>query len=413
MKKRLKFKAPRVVDMDESVAPSDLVSKFNQSFDELNEILVDRTNEVEALKICILSKNHLMLDGLHGTSKSKFAKEAFRRIEGAVVFRKQFMKGTQTDEIFGPMISERYRKDAVWEHNTTGMLPKAHFAYLDEIYRASDLLLPSMMGILNEREFHNGGVVQHCPLITAIGTTNFISTEEELDAFRDRFLITAKVMPLSTGASRLRMIESFLQKNKKTPTTVSLVELAQLHALVSRVKFTKESLEMYEQLVNKYKRSLGKSVYISDRRFCETIKLVQAFHTIEKEGDETALLEPESLVAASYGLCRLNEASETDAFNQVFQGLVGTYTIEKQEEEQFRPLLVTLNQIYAEGLERSTKEPRLRVLYKKTKTILDVVDNTPADALPKTTRGLEIFEEIRRVAGEAVNHFVTKLGTQV
>jgi MoxR-like ATPase len=37
-----------------------------------------------------------MLDGLHGTSKSKFAKEAFRRIEGAVVFRKQFMKGTQT-----------------------------------------------------------------------------------------------------------------------------------------------------------------------------------------------------------------------------------------------------------------------------------------------------------------------------
>jgi MoxR-like ATPase len=52
------------------------------------------------------------------------------------------------------------------------MLPKAHFAYLDEIYRASDLLLPSMMGILNEREFHNGGVVQHCPLITAIGTTN-------------------------------------------------------------------------------------------------------------------------------------------------------------------------------------------------------------------------------------------------
>jgi hypothetical protein len=56
MKKRLKFKAPRVVDMDESVAPSDLVSKFNQSFDELNEILVDRTNEVEALKICILPR---------------------------------------------------------------------------------------------------------------------------------------------------------------------------------------------------------------------------------------------------------------------------------------------------------------------------------------------------------------------
>lgn len=399
--------------MDESVAPAELVTKFNQAFDELNDILVDRTNEVEALKICILSKNHLMLDGLHGTSKSKFAKEAFRRIEGAVVFSKQFMKGTQSDEIFGPMISEKYRKEAIWEHNTEGMLPQSHFAYLDEIYRASDLLLPSMMGILNEREFHNGTVVQRCPLITAIGTTNFISTEEELDAFRDRFLITSKVMPLSSGAARLRMIESFLSKNKQPPVTISLVELAQLHALVSRVKISSEMLEMYEELVGKYKRSLGKSIYISDRRFCETVRLMQAFHVIEKEGDNDALFEPESLVSASYGLCRLNDAQELDAFNQVFQGLVGNFLTEKKEVEEFTALLTTLMDISRESKLRNTKEDRLRLMYKKTKKIVEVFDNTPTESLPKSTKGIEICDEIQRIAKELTNDFVSKLGIQV
>jgi MoxR-like ATPase len=412
MKKPMKI-GKRVIDMDENLAPEALVKKFNQTFDELGHILVDRGNEIEALKLCLLSRSHLMLDGLHGTSKSKFATEAFRRIDGATVFKKQFMKGTVADEIFGPMNAERYRRDAIWEYNTTGMLPEAHFAFLDEVYRASDLLLPSMMGILNEREFINGTVVMQCPLITAIGTTNFVSDEEDLDAFRDRFLVCAKVMPLDKGASRLKMINSFLAKTKSSPSVISLDELVQLQKLASMIKFEEDELSMYEELVSRYRRTLGPKHYISDRRYCETLRLLQSFHIIQDEGTERNIFEPEHFIAASYGLCRLNDTAETDAFQQAFQAVIGNFVQEKKDIDDMNTLLTALGDMRVSAMSAKINSSKLRDYFKQAKRVLESLEATPLSDQPSTVKGKELFQEASQAARDLVNDISNKAGVTV
>src|ERR1051326_7735420 len=110
------------------------IDDFNGAFQQVKDIVVERSEEIDALKLCILVRQHMMLEGRHGIAKSMLAEEAFQRITGTKLFEIQLMKGTQSDQLFGPMNSKVYREEARWQHNTEGFLPEAHFAFLDEVY---------------------------------------------------------------------------------------------------------------------------------------------------------------------------------------------------------------------------------------------------------------------------------------
>lgn len=401
----MKFKAPkRIVDLDQGEAGIDLIKKFNSVFDELNIHLIDRGNEIEAFKLCLLSRHHLLLIGKHGTSKSKLANLAFGKIQGGRFFKKQFMKETQSDEVFGPMKSERYRVDAIWEHNTAHMLPTAHFAYLDEIFRASDMLLPSMMGILNERIFYNGGVVEECPLITAIGTTNFVTDTEDLEAFVDRWLIQGDVQPLGTGKSRIRMLTNFLSNTNKAGSFISLEELSRLQKMVRSIKLPSEMLELYEALISKYRQQSG-SRYISDRRLCDTLRLVQSYHVINELTHEDDFI-PEHLVAASYGVCNLNRSEHTDPFNQAFSDIVGNFESSLKEIGRLNSLKKTLNSARVDS--KGASVDRCVKLYKQVKIVLTTLENTSQQELPQSTKGMSIFNEIKIDASELLSELALK-----
>ena len=311
------------------------LEEFNAAFAQIGRVLLDRSEEIENLKLCILTGHHMMLEGPQGTAKSKLARMAFSCIEGSEFFVKQFMKTTQPDEIFGPMIAEEYKK-GIWRHNIEGMLPTAHFALLDEVYRASDMALPSMMGILNERMFINGTEEVQCPLITAVGTTNFTTENEELNAFHDRWLVKVKVEPLSSPSSRIKMLLHSLEGAPVAVKPVSLDSINLLREAVLQTQVEEGTIEIYEQAVATFRRKTNAEV--SDRRLVQAFMLVRAAAVLSSEDGSVPEVTPEHLAAACSGICVLNDKNAHKEFTDALGTSLGQYSANKSENASFSKL---------------------------------------------------------------------------
>lgn len=391
-------KKPVVVSEDLTAA----LSRFNQAFNQISDILLDRANEVEALKLCMVTNTNLMLDGLHGTAKSMLADNAFHRVDGASVYTKQFMKGTQTDEIFGPMLAEDYKR-GIWRHNIAGMLPTAHFADLDEVYRASDMALPSMMSILNEHTFMNGTEEVKCPLITAIGTTNYVTESKELDAFHDRWLIRAKIKPLGSASLRVKMLlNSLSQRSTSVIKRTSLDDIALLQRAVWRTEVESETLELYEQIVSKYQKTIGSSLYISDRRLVQSFMLCRAAAVLNSPDGSVPEVEPAHLNAAMYGITTLNDEVQGSAFTDAVTDVVGTFEAYKKESEEMK-VISSFVESLEEELSENPKRAVLQEIFNKARKALSGIQNMPSADQPKSVKNQEALRNSQERLSQLVN----------
>src|SRR5437667_10497817 len=101
-------------------------------------------------------------------------------------------KFTSPEELFGA-ISVQGLKEDKYRRVTTGKLPEAELAFLDEVYKASSAILNTLLRILNERVFENGdGTFVRVPLKLCVGASNeWPHSQEggkELAALFDRFV---------------------------------------------------------------------------------------------------------------------------------------------------------------------------------------------------------------------------------
>lgn len=346
--------------------------KLNKVMSEVGDILVEREDELIATKLCLLTKQHLMLEGPPGIAKSMLAREVFSRIKqkGLVVFKKQLMPNTQTDEVFGPLDSRKYRDDAEYEMRIEGYLPSAHFAFLDEVYRAANMILPAMLGILNEREFQNGITHITCPLHMAIATSNFVSDNPELTAFHDRWLVRIATKPLSDSNSRIKALRAFLNPSADNEIThLTLAEIQFLGKALSGIKVEEDHFTLYEELVSHLRKALPQ-IYISDRRMIQSFQLALAamflgVNEAEEKGVEL-VLDPALLHFTRFGLITVNKKEETDAFENVYQRVVGDYARDRELQEKLQKVAqysVKLEQMYEDELEPDD----LALLYVKVK----------------------------------------------
>lgn len=379
-----------VADLDVVEAVKD----YNDMILDVNSRLVDRDEEMKVVAFALLTKQHVMLNGLHGIAKSSLALHVFQGISGGSIYEKQLMKGTMPDEIFGPMSIKQFRENEIWTVNTANMLPEVDFAFLDEIYRASDMVLPSMMSVLNERTYMNGTVKMRCPLTTAIATCNFTVESEELKAFQDRWLLHVDVQPLKADNHRVDMLRAFMAEAKGEQAQISLESLQFLQERVRQIRVPEAIMRIYVEMVSRYRQDLPKEFegYISDRRLCWALRLAQAAALLRDA--EATEIAPEDLSATGYGIYKTNEKSETMStlFQQVFKTAVDLHQRYSKETDAMMVFSEAVRD-YLEQCDPSLSKVEAKKLYDKVRRCFSSLQNMPTDQMPILPANQNSYQE--------------------
>jgi MoxR-like ATPase len=248
-----------------------LAEKFQTIEGELNNRFIERHDPIRGLIVSLLAKKHLLILGPPGTAKSWLAREVSVRIKGCQYFEYLLTRFTTPEEIFGPF-SLKALEDDRYYRITNGKLPRAHIAFIDEIYKGSSAIANTMLSAINERLFHNNNVAEAIPLQTVIGASNELPSEsEELAAFHDRFLLKYEVKYVVEPGGFLKMLEHYEVPAERTEITLD--ELKEAQDQVKQIKVSKEVRE----LIQKVRFELQKNgIIVSDRVFNTSQDLIRA-----------------------------------------------------------------------------------------------------------------------------------------
>lgn len=247
-----------------------LQEKFIAVEDDMNTVLVERSDEIHSAILCILARRHLFMVGPPGVAKSLLVDELVRRIEGAVKFKWLLTKFSVPEELFGGPDLLTLKDSGVYRRITDGKLPEAHIGWIDEIFKANSAILNSLLKILNEGQFDNPGDDPNVPLVTLFAASNEIGNTAELEALADRLHMWHHVQPIRENSNFVRM----LQGSESEPEAfITLEDIYKAQAEIEHVILGDDImgalLELRTTLNNE-------EIKVTDRRFHQTLAVIRA-----------------------------------------------------------------------------------------------------------------------------------------
>ncbi|RDH80760.1 MAG: ATPase [endosymbiont of Galathealinum brachiosum] len=247
-------------------------TKLKNIFSYIESTLIERSVPVRLSLLAALSGEHLLLLGPPGTAKSELARKLCNVFTDINYFERLLTRFSVPEELFGPL-SIKALEDDRYHRLTTGYLPDASVAFIDEIFKANSAILNSLLTILNEREFDNGNVRVNVPLISVIAASNELPDDEGLDALFDRFLFRYQVVPVTNdGFNDLLEISSDSESSQFDFEKLSVSDVDEIQSNSNSIKLNAESHELLRKLRNHLS---DKSIYISDRRWRKALKILQ------------------------------------------------------------------------------------------------------------------------------------------
>lgn len=302
--------------------------------------LVDREREIKQLMYALFTREHMLLMGLAGTAKSQLANNAFSAIDGAKTFSIHLTKQTTEEYVYGPLNIVELKKGNL-VHNTKGSILEADFAFLDEFFDASDVLLRSLLGVLNERLWMKGNQQIPAKLHTAIVTSNYQRENDVTQAVLDRLIFKTEIQPITAKRKRIQVYENYLAKPDFVPKKVlDLVKLKEFTDLVDNpnsVNFSKDIFEAYDLLLTEFTKESKK--YISQRTANKALKVIKASALLDGR-DKANYSDLEEL---KYVFCVLNRRIEEEIFDAVFERCVGKVEEERQVIADLEEVEVKVN----------------------------------------------------------------------
>lgn len=302
---------------------------------EVCESLAEREELVETIALALLTRKNIFVLGEPGQAKSQ-AIDLFRsHISDAKQFEILMSKGIDQEQLFGRLdlasiipghvsnsrlkndpkyaqmreklgelmasaseprdyaeLSElqtamvRYKSALALQSGgkpeilTEDKIPDSHLCFLDEIFKANDGVLNSLLKALNERIYTNEGVTVSIPVISFFSASNeipnFNNPEEKcLRALYDRFDFKVCTRYVSEKANRMRILR---QKQSGAVsgcfTTVTLAELEDMQKAVKAVKVPDSINELADNLLCELR---NKGIAVTDRIYFNFTPVVQAY----------------------------------------------------------------------------------------------------------------------------------------
>ena len=305
-----------------------LRDKMLAVMDEVNSEVAERQELVQMIALALLSANNLFILGAPGQAKSFVVNEVRKRITGATQFERLLSKQTDEEALFGRLDLaslipgavpaqvlaeddtyqslkqqlaktaedfradptdtsvtaqmqslteklERYQRGLALLHSgtpmtiTAGKIPDAHICFLDEIFKAGDGLLNSLLTVLNEHRYTNEGVTVDIPVVSFFSASNempnFRNKEEQILApLYDRFQLRVVTKDVQERTSRLAVLRNKQGGLGEVTATISLDELYAMQAQVKLVAIPDAINELMDDVLCELRRE---GVTVSDRTF--------------------------------------------------------------------------------------------------------------------------------------------------
>lgn len=235
---------------------------------DLMSAFPERANVIDGSIAAVLAGEHVMLLGPPGTAKSAIVR-AFAGAFGGSYFERLVTKFSTPEELFGPVSLKALEVDS-FRRVTTGKLPEAEFAFIDEIFKANSAILNTLLAVANERVFHNDGAPTKCPLVSMFAASNELPEGKELEALFDRFMVRFEVEYMARPAN-LRSV--LLAGEPKATVQLTMTDLRAAQAQVAAVKITDATIDALIAIRDALK---AEGVIVSDRRWKKALKLAQA-----------------------------------------------------------------------------------------------------------------------------------------
>lgn len=285
--------------------------------------VIGREEVIKQSFIALITGEHQLLISRTGMAKSLLARQIFACFEGAQIFEKQLTKDTMTENLFGAYDIEAMKKGKMI-HNVEGSLVMSHFAFLDEIFDANDMLLRSLLSLLNEKQLVNGEQIVSSTLHSAIAAANYIRLTEVLEAVIDRFLYKSYIPENKDLYFQLSIDAIYQQQFGKIAVPehrITLGELAFIKSLIQsrRIDIPGYVLFLKNYLLKKYIEetramvSEQKEYTISDRKSVKTQDTLRAAAIL----DGRTSVEEKDLEALCFAVCTLGRQEETTRFNKI------------------------------------------------------------------------------------------------
>lgn len=262
--------------------PDEAVANLGELRKALAGAFLEREEEIDGALTALVARQHVLFLGPPGTAKSALTRALCGAVEGANYFKWLLTKFTTPEEVFGAISLKGLEADE-YRRVTARKLPEATVAFLDEVFKANSAILNSLLSILEEREFDNGGAPMVCPLASCFGASNELPKDASLGALFDRFTLRYWVAPLTDPASMKAVFAA--AGAPRVDVKLSAVDLADLQAFAPRVVVPPGVLDTF-LAVKQALESIG--VVASDRRWKACLNLARARALIQGRGECTA-----------------------------------------------------------------------------------------------------------------------------
>ncbi|MGA1867546.1 MAG: AAA family ATPase [bacterium] len=339
---------------------------INELIDFISKQVIGREELIKQAFFAILTGEHQLILSRTGMAKTLLAQQIFSSFPDALIYEKQLTKDTMPDNIFGAYDVEKM-KSGKMVHNLEGSIVFSDFAFLDEIFDANDMLLRSLLTLLNEKRFVNGGEVVHSKINTVIAASNYIRVSEVLEAVLDRFCYKSYI-PENKDLYYQISIDHIYQKNTghvaDSPIKISLDKLLEVKKAIksSEIIIPRYILFLKNYILRQYineTRTLDNGLEnftISDRT---TAKVQDLFRASALLNGRIKANESD-LNTLPYLICCLGKDEETSLLKRIIGATIHYFRDDKEVLITFFKLFDIFKKLqHSTHIEESSKDPNL------------------------------------------------------